>query len=363
MTVDTVHLANKRALCSAMNRIAESSPGTLAANLASIYHPDAQWHGSHPWNELQGLAAIMREVWTPLLQSFPDLERRDSIVMGGRYEGRDYVGMVGHLVGNFRRDWNGIPATGQVIYLRYGEFHQMLAGKIVQSTVLVDVLDFIRQAGFWPIAPSLGQEGMWAGPIGNDGLLFTAQDDAESAASLKQTLAMQATLGAYDDTLGLGRQGLLDMPQKQFWHPKMMWYGPSGTGTTRSLEGFVDYHQLPFRTVFPNDPKRPRPPGRSKHGGSHYVRIGDGKYSATGGWPSRHLDHVGGGWLGLGATGRAITMRVMDFYLADEGLIRENWVPIDILNVLLQLDVDVLERVRNHFGADPTRSPTASQTT
>ena len=57
----------------------------------------------------------------------------------------------------------------------------------------------------------------------------------------------------------------------------------------------------------------------------------------------------GGGWLGLGATGRAITMRVMDFYRADEGLIRENWVPIDILNVLMQLDVDVLARLRNQF--------------
>ena len=350
MISDSANLTNKRAVCSAMTAIAESSPSTLTERLAAIYHPQAQWRGSHPWNEMIGLEAIERKVWAPLLHSFPNLERRHDIVMGGHYEGRDYVGMVGHLVGSFRRDWNGVPATDQVIYLRSGEFHQMVDGKIVQSTVLIDMLDFIRQAGFWPIAPSLGQEGMWAGPISVDGLLFTPQDAAESAASLKLTMDMQASLGAHDDTLGLGRQGLLDMPQKEFWHPKMMWYGPAGIGTTRTLEGFVDFHQLPFRKVFPNDPKRPRPVSRGKHGGSHYVRIGDGKYSATGGWPSRHLDHVGGGWLGLGATGRAITMRVMDFYLADQGLIRENWVPIDILNVLLQLDVDVLDRVRSQFG-------------
>ena len=60
--------------------------------------------------------------------------------------------------------------------------------------------------------------------------------------------------------------------------------------------------------------------------------------------------HVGGGWLGLGATGRPVTMRVMDFYREDEGLIRENWVPIDIIDVLLQLDVDVLTRVRSQFA-------------
>jgi len=76
-------------------------------------------------------------------------------------------------------------------------------------------------------------------------------------------------------------------------------------------------------------------------------------FSATGGWPSRHMLHQGGGWLGLGATDRAVTMRVMDFYNADAGLIRENWVPIDILNVLLQIDVDVLARVRSQFGRRP----------
>lgn len=46
----------------------------------------------------------------------------------------------------------------------------------MQSTVLVDVLDFIRQAGFWPMAPSLGAEGMWPGPISTDGIVLSPQD-------------------------------------------------------------------------------------------------------------------------------------------------------------------------------------------
>ena len=354
MTSDAIHLANKRAVLSAMNAIAESSPAALKQNLAHIYHPDAHWRGSHPMNEMQGVDAIERTVWGPLLQSFPDLERRDILVMGGRYQERDYVGMVGHLAGTFKRDWNGIPANDQIVYLRHGEFHQLVDGKIVQSTVLLDVLDFIRQVGFWPMAPSLGAEGMWSGPISSDGILLSPQDPLESAASLALTLAMHASLGGYDDTLhttmAARHEGLLTMPQKQYWHPKMMWYGPSGIGSTRGLDGFVDYHQLPFRIAFPKGPGLPQPPGMGQHGGSHYVRIGDGRYSATGGWPSRHMMHLGGGWLGLPTTGRAVTMRVMDFYRADQGLIRENWVPIDIIQVLLQLDVDVLARVRSQFG-------------
>lgn len=350
MTDDADKLANKRAVWSAMNTIAESDSGALRANLARIYHPDASWRGSHPWNEIKGVEAIEKLFWAPLLHSFPDLERRDNIVIGGAYESRAYVGMVGHLAGTFRRDWNMLPATDQLVYLRYGEFHQMVGGKIAQSTVLIDVLDFIRQAGFWPIAPSRGQEGMWPGPISADGVLLDTQDPAHSATSLALTLAMQASLGAYDDTQAGGREGLLNMAQSRFWHPRMMWYGPSGIGSTRALEGFVDYHQLPFRIAFPNAPNAPRSPERGKDGKSHYVRIGDGKYSATGGWPSRYVNHLGGGWLGLPATGRAVTMRVMDFYLAEQGLIRENWVPIDIINVLLQMDVDVLARVRSQFG-------------
>lgn len=347
MISDASNLASKRTIRAAMGSIAESNANSLGSRLAKIYHPDAVWRGSHPWNEIKGIEAIERVVWGPLLHSFPDLERRDNIIIGGIYDGREYVGAVGHLAGSFRRGWNGIPATDKVIYLRYGEFHQMVDGKIVQSTVLIDVMDFIRQAGFWPIAPSRGYEGIWSGPLAGDGLVMQPQNASESAASLQQVLDMHAALGGYDDSQMQGRDGLLMMPQTQFWHPKMMWYGPSGIGTTRTLEGFVDHHQLPFRIAFPSH--KDGKPNR-KGGNNHYVRIGDGKFAATAGWPSVSGAHFGGDWLGLAPTGRAVTMRVMDFYRCDEGLIRENWVPIDIIDILRQLDVDVLARVRSQFG-------------
>jgi predicted ester cyclase len=338
MNPPSPHVANKRFVRDALSALAEATPATLEKRLAAAYHPDAEWRGSHPLNEMRGVEAIAATVWRPLIASFPDLERRDTIVMGGHSDGTDLVGAVGHYCGTFREDWLGIPATGQTIHLRYGEFHVVRDGRISQSTVLIDVLDVIRQAGFWPIAPSLGVEGMWPGPLTADGVLLAEQDPAVSAASIAQTLAMHKTLGEYDDREGRGREGLLAMPQKEHWHPKMMWYGPSGIGTARGLAGFVDDHQLPFRIAFPN-----------RRGGNHYVRIGDGPYSATGGWPSVHATHAGGGFLGVSPTGRAVTMRVMDFYLHHEGLIRENWVPLDILHLLLQMDVDVLARMRPRF--------------
>ncbi len=329
---------NKSQVRAWMRAIAESTPAAVGRALADAYHPQVVWRGSHPLNEMTGIEAVEQRVWKPLLRSLPDLERRDVILIGGTSEGREYVGAVGHYAGTFRRDWLDIPATGRTLYLRYGEFHQVEAGRIVQSTVLLDVLDAIRQAGFRPIAPSLGVEEQWPCPISADGVVLTEQDPALSAASLELTLAMQRTLGAYRDRAGDSRENLLAMPQKDYWHPRMMWYGPCGIGTARGLEGFVDHHQLPFRIAFPN-----------RKGVGHYVEIGDGKYSATAGWPSVQGHHAGGDWLGVGPTGRDVTMRVMDFYLAEDGLIRENWVPLDIIHVLLQMDVDVFARMRAHF--------------
>lgn len=334
MSSPASHRAIKKTVVRRLAALAEASPAETDRRVGDTYHPHAEWRGSHPMNEVSGADAIARAIWMPLLASFPDLERRDAIVIGGGYEGSDFVAAVGHYCGTFTRDWLTIPATGRPIYLRYGEVHKVVAGKIAQSTVLIDVLDVIRQAGVWPIAPSLGVEAQWPGPITGDGTLMAEADPTLSTASLAQALAMQATLGAYDDEARQGRDGLLAMPQKDHWHPKMMWYGPCGIGTTRGLSGFVDDHQLPFRLAFPN-----------RLGGQHYIRIGDGAYSATGGWPSVRARHLGGNFLGTAPTGREVGMRVMDFYLHHEGLIRENWVPIDIVHLLLQMDVDVFGRM------------------
>ncbi|MDF0599105.1 ester cyclase [Psychromarinibacter sp. C21-152] len=343
-------IETKKRLYSGLATLCDAGATGFERHAADLYDPQVEVRAAHPVNEGKGLEFLADALYGPALAAFPDLERRDLIVVGGSYEGRRYVATMGHYCGTFHGDWLGIPATGRATYIRYGEVHEVRDGRIVQTNCLWDILDVIRQAGHWPLAPSLGAEGMWPGPITQDGVVLTPQDPAQSRASLAQTLAMQATLGAYGDEAEGGREGLLNMPQKDHWHPKMMWYGPSGIGTARGLSGFVDHHQLPFRTAFPG-----RKGGgqwdevaelKEKHGGGHYVRVGDGPYSVTAGWPSVFAMHTGPDFLGIGPTNRPVTMRVMDFYLHHEGLIRENWVPLDILDLLLQMGVDVLGRMR-----------------
>ncbi len=346
--VMTVTAEIKRTFFEALSQLAEAPPQSLSETLLSgIAHDDADWRAAHPMNEMTGNRMALSRIWTPLKKALPDLERRDLIFVGGAYEGRSYIAAVGHYCGLFQQDWLGIPATGQPLHVRYGEIYQIEDGRIVQANLLWDILDVIRQSGVWPLPPSRGSEGLWYGPNTGDGIILHDTDPVLSETLLRQTLAMHKTLFDYDNEHPT-REGLINMEQRRHWHPKMMWYGPSGIGTTRGLVGFVDGHQLPFRIAFQ------RPKGtledveavRKEHHARHYIRIGDGDYSVTGGWPSFPAIHYGPGFMGQEPTNKLITMRVMDFYHHHEGLIRENWVPIDILDVLRQLGLDVLDALR-----------------
>jgi predicted ester cyclase len=332
-----------------LQRLSEASPEALEGAIAALASAESTWRVAHPINLCSGNNEALAKAFRPLKSAFPDLERRDVIFVGGKYQGRRYLAAIGHYCGTMRGDWLGIPATNRPIYLRYGEVYQHDdAGRVVQANLLWDVLDVMRQAGVWPLAAPLGSAEMWPAPFTADGVRFVPSAPDVSTASIAQTLAMHRTLAEFDDRNRLDRENLIAMPQREHWHPKMMWYGPAGIGTTRGLDGFVDGHQLPFRIAFhrPQGSFEEVQAARARHGAGHYVRIGDGSYSVTGGWPSVYAVHAGGGFCGLPPCGKPVTMRVMDFYLHHEGLIRENWVPLDMLDLLLQMGFDALGRMR-----------------
>ena len=155
------------------------------------------------------------------------------------------------------------------------------------------------------------------------------------AAALRIVKAMHAGLGDFDG------QDLSSMTHAQYWTEEFAWYGPAGIGTSRGLRDFEAHHQIPFLRAFPD-----------RRVDRHVANVGDGDYVVTGGWPSVVATHSGPDWLGVGPTGRRIGFRVMDFYRVEGDLIAENWIPIDIIDVLLQMGTDVLARMR-HLQGDP----------
>jgi predicted ester cyclase len=128
------------------------------------------------------------------------------------------------------------------------------------------------------------------------------------------------------------------MEMRRFWHPKVNWYGPAGIGTGRGIAGFRNWHQIPFLNGMPD---------RGKYVADIvYHFFGDGPYAAVTGWPNMIQTVSHDGWMGIAPAGKRITMCSLDFWRIEDGLIRENWVMVDLLDAYRQLGVDVFARLR-----------------
>jgi predicted ester cyclase len=302
----------------------------VAAVLAEACHADAVWSCAQPLNDLRGPGDVAELLLLPLRRAMPDVERRDDILIAGRFADRDWVTVTGHYVGTFERDLFGVPPTGGAAFLRFGAFHEVRDGRIGQTYLLLDLMDLARQAGVWVWPPSTGVDCLVPGPATGDGVRLGEGDPARGAETLALVDAMLAGLGRYAGDL----DSLASMGQDRFWHPDMMWYGPAGIGTTRGLRGFQDFHQRPFLRALPD-----------RKGGDHKARFAQDDYACSTGWPSLRATLAGPNWLGLPPTGRRIEMRVMDWWRREGGLLRENWVLIDLLDVQVQCGLDPFDRL------------------
>ena len=119
------NIKNKSHVRRLLKNIAESSLNNLKENLRIAYHEDAELKGFHPVNEINGIDAIHNKLWKPLLHSFPDLERRDNLILGGNFQNKIFVSTIGHLTGTFTNPWFDVPAFNKTIHLRICEVHQL----------------------------------------------------------------------------------------------------------------------------------------------------------------------------------------------------------------------------------------------
>lgn len=293
---------------------------------------DINWNGPHPFNHLDGVEALIEGFWQPLLQSFPDIKKAPYILLGGRFADHDWISATGNFTGTFIEPWLGIPATGKQVNIRFGEFCKMGAGKIIEIYIIFDILDLMRQAGIQILPPSFGIEDLIPGPRTGDGVLLTEQDERTALRSLKLVDDMLNGLMRYDGV------SLDSMEMLNYWRPEMHWYGPSGIGTSKNMADYEQNHAAPFLHAFPD-----------RRVGDHKAHLAEGNYVATTGWPSVLATHSGD-YLGCPATGKNIGMRVMDWWRCDGDYIVENWVFIDLIDLFLQFEIDLFEKMRNQIS-------------
>ena len=294
----------------------------------------------HPFETLPGREAYFADVLTPLQHAIPDLERRDTIVIAGpTRHGTDWMGCCGYYTGVLQHPWLDIPPTGHQVSLRFHEFYRIEDDMIVEMQAVWDIPELMIQSGVWPLVPGLGKEWHVPGPATQDGIATSAWQQDQSESSYHLVLDMVEALGRY------AQGGVAAMQLDRYWHPHCNWYGPSGIGTARGIRGFRNWHQIPFLNGMPD----------RVGSGTEGNLFADGAYVGFTAWPGMHMTISNDGWLGIAPANQKITMRSLDFWRCEDGLIKENWVLIDLLDIYAQIGVDVFARMREFTKA--TYSP------
>ena len=330
MPID-VHGLNKALIRPLRQALYDYDPGAVRVAIRQTFDKEARVRLATPFEDLDGPEGLYGSAFGPLHAAFPDLERRDTIVIAGDGAGdARWVGCCGCYTGTFVKPWLDIPPTGHQAAMRFHEFFRVEERRIVEMQALWDIPEVMMQARAWPMAPSLGREWQVPGPATQDGVVPGPHDAGRSESSRRLVADMLAALGEF------ATGGVEAMRLAEYWHPRCNWYGPSGIGTGRGIPGFRHWHQIPFLNAMPD---------RVGSLGTGHL-FGDGDYVGFTAWPGMKATITGDGWLGIAPSGQRITMRSLDFWRCENGLIRENWVLVDLLHVYRQIGVDVFARLR-----------------
>lgn len=326
-----IHNRNKQTVAAFREALYNYEAENVRRTIKALFRDDAVVQLAYPFETLEDPEALYSVVYSGLQEAIPDLERRDTIVMAGPTpHGDNWVGCCGYYTGSFEKTWLDIPPTGHQVAMRFHEFFRLEDDRIVEMQALWDIPEVMLQAGAWPMSPSLGREWQVPSPAPQNGLVPSPRNAAQAAASEKLVGDMCEGLGRYAEG------GVEAMQLDKYWHPRCSWYGPSGIGTGRGIRGFRNWHQIPFLNGLPD---------RVGSAGAGHL-FADGDFVGFTAWPGMHMSVSGDGWLGIAPAGQAITMRSLDFWRCENGMIRENWVLVDILHVYHQLNVDVFARLR-----------------
>jgi predicted ester cyclase len=329
------YIENKKLVAAYGKELSSVTTASIHTVLDKYCRADIAWNGPQPFNAIKGTSGLAEIFWKPFLAAFPYLRRDAYILFSGKdplFEDKEWVVTAGNYVGDFQHEWLGMPPTKGAIWIRYVEFDRIEGDRICETYTLLDIFDVMRQAGLrfnQALAPEIVTPGPWT----NDGIIMCECDETESKKSYDIVRAMTFTgLTSFKDK-GIGKMGL-----ERYFSRNFMWYGPAGIGTTIGIKGFEDYHQKPFLKALPD-----RMPQEKEESGAMFA---EGNYCGLFTWTGFTATHTGPDWLGLAPTGKRIVMRCSDLYRRDGAELVENWVYMDLIDILLQMGIDVFAKIR-----------------
>ena len=320
---------NKLLYQSYLDKFIKSNSKELSDAVESFFSNNAKVHMSHPINKVEGNTGYLEKFLFPLLEAFEGLQRQDYVMIGGEYQGSEWVTSTGYFYGNFVNPFLGIPPSKKMAFLRYGEFLKIENDRVIESYCFIGVAELIIDLGLWPLEESKGYEGVVPGPATYDGIVLENSDPLISRKSADLVEEMCRKLGTDGRSM------------EPYWDKKMVWYGPGGLGTYSTISAFEAF-QVPFEKTFKGwgDGQKE---GISGVGSN--CKAGDGNYVFLCGWPQLTGVHIKN-FLGIETTNKRIYMRDCDWWRCQNGKIIENWCMVDTLDLVLQLGRDVIAEIK-----------------
>jgi len=333
-------LSEAKALVRRFTDALDAAPPDAAVDaLSSHVSDDYHWRGMAPFGERRGAAAVAEACWTPFKAAVTPIQRRRDIFFAGKSDMNGapgiWVAEMGHLLGNFDAPWLGLRPTRRMLFLRYAEFHRVTDGRIAETATFADMMGILAQIGSPALPASTGSFLLTPGPADHAGVLTGDSPPEEGRATLALIERM------IDRLLGAGvRTTKADLEQD--WVEDMLWWGPAGIGASYTQARYLEQHCAPFETGLEI----------VGHAG-HIARLAEGMMGGFFGYPSL-IVRPAGGYLGL--TTRAPVeagMRIVDLYRRAGDRLAENWIFIDHLHFLEQLEMDLLARHRALVAGGP----------
>ncbi len=321
----------KQVVLNFYNELEKTDSAHIQHVFDSFVSDDYVWKGMHPFYELVGSRKVVETFWTPLVNSFTHLQRRMDVFMAGRNEidsGQSaWVCSMGHFMGLLDKPWLGIPATRKMSFLRYAEFHRVVDCKIQETALFIDILGVMNQSGVYPLPEQTGVNIINPRPLSNNALMF--RDQCEESSNKTMRLISKMCDELVSSGLASSKAELANT-----WHPHMIWWGPTGIGSTYTFDRYEIQHQGPFASGL-----------KDIQFNGHVARIAEGEFGAWFGWPNLTMTPTGG-FLGLPGSNQRVDMRVVDIYRREGDKLAENWVFIDLLYFLAQQGLDPLKRLQ-----------------
>jgi len=325
---------NKKVIKSWSDDLRYVTPDTVGECLKKYWDQDAVFHGFQPIGNLAGTTPLCDEFYRPYLTAFPNAKKHLHFLFAGISAGKEWVVAGGNLVGNFKEPWLGIPPTKLSTWVRFVELYEMQDGKIISAHLIYDLLSLLNQAGF-RFFNALAPEIIIPGPIPNNGVIMGQSDPADATTSLALEENWRETglrqLRNLDKTITPNKPALAIM--NEFFQKDMMSYGPDSIGSTKGVQNYLSQKELPWQlSMQETEFKKPD------------VRIAESDYVMTFG--ETNVIHNGAELFGLPTSGKNILLNSCQIYRREGDRFAESFCLMDMTDLLQQLGVDILKRVR-----------------